>query len=48
MRHRDRPFDRVHADVGAAVDRKHAVAVMTPARRQKPDGQLDLRRIERA
>jgi hypothetical protein len=44
--HGNRPLDRMHADVGAAVDRHHAVAVMVTPYLQKLDDELDFSWVE--
>ena len=44
--HGGRPLDRVHADVGAAIDRHHAVAVMASTSAEKLNRQFDFGRIE--
>ena len=45
-RHHLRPFDGVHADIGAAIDTDDAVAVMLAAQREQVERELDLAGIE--
>ena len=46
-RHCGRPFDRVHADIGAAVDRDHAVTMVLAPQGQQFERNLDFAGIER-